>query len=435
MANSTGSGKDKVGPLEEFEFSYLAERFRKTVRDHMANSTGSGKDKVGPLEEFEGNLIERLKKAVRDQETIVVGGGGWENIELLDILAKSIPENNKVIELAPRRDVGLGSDVLPDHVVLVYENSLGEIAAAASNMAGDYLIVPNMWLRDFEVFQRDIARDFKGGIILGTVDGMPFLNKEVCSIADVVIWTCPRDQAPLGIGAVWARPGRAPLEAIPAQDAGPHFAISAAGQISQAPASTLDAGGNDIRRIRQFLPLVRQSADDFAARLNSSDNAFTELVRDITQYRTTISPPESEIAWGLVWGLGVRLEETAAAAEREISNRLTPALEDTTLAALQSLRALHAPLILATVEGRELQEQADRLRMTREEQAALRAEAVILSVSLKQNENIVIEADAAAIVEEAAGSIGEGRHPERGTVFGIATIGNILIVLTSLVRQ
>lgn len=80
------------------------------------------------------------------------------------------------------------------------------------------------------------------------------------------------------------------------------------------------------------------------------------------------------------------------AAERKISNRLAPALEDTQLAALQSLRALHAPLILATVEGRELQEQADRLRMTPQEQAALRADAVALSASLKQNEENIIGA-------------------------------------------
>jgi hypothetical protein len=215
----------------------------------MAQRDRGGKDRVGPLEEFEGDRRERLKKAVRDQETIVVSGGGWENIELLDILAKSIPENHKVIELEPRFDVGLGKDVrdaFPDHVVLVYENSLAEIAAAASNMAGDYLIVPNMRLRDIGVFQRDIAHDFKGGIIVGIVDGIiPEIDKEVCSIADVLIRTIPRRKASLGIGAVWARPGRDPLEAIPAQDAGPHFAISTAGQISQESALTLD--GNDIQ--------------------------------------------------------------------------------------------------------------------------------------------------------------------------------------------
>ena len=223
----------------------------------------------------------------------------------------------------------------PDHVVLIYDKSLAEITAEVSNMAGDYLIVPNMRFRDIEVFQRDIAHNFKGGIIVGIADGFE-LHEKVRSIADVLIKVLSRDAAPpVGIGEVWARPTGDALEAIPAQDAGPHFEISTAGQISQSKPSALDACGNDIRRIRQFLPLVRQSADDLAARLNPSDNAFTELVRDIAQYRTAISPPESEIAWGLVWGVGVRLEETAAAAEREISNRLAPALEDTGSSAIR----------------------------------------------------------------------------------------------------
>jgi hypothetical protein len=396
---------------------------------------------MGSLEEFEGDLWGRLEKAVRNQETIVVCGAGWENIELLELLAKLIPKNHKVIELAGHRGVRLGAAFLPpDYVVLPYDNSLANIVVEASNVEGDYLIMSEMKDSDIGVLQ-DIAYNFKGGIIAGILDAAVFqsdtgdsplvLPALLGSIADVLIQTTLRDKAKFGIGRVWARPGRQPREAIPAQDAGPHFVISAAGQISQESASTLDAGGNDIRRIRQLLPLVRQSADDLAARLNPNDNAYTELARDITQYRNAISRRELEIAWGLVWGLGVRLEEAAAAAEREISNRLAPALEDAELAALQSLRALHAPLILATAEGRELQEQADRLRMTREEQAALRADAVAFSVSLIQNEDIIIELDAAAVVEGAAGAIGEGRHPERGTVFGIATIGNVLIVLAS----
>jgi hypothetical protein len=224
---------------------------------------------------------------------------------------------------------------------------------------------------------------------------------------------------------------RRPIQhSIPAQGAGPHFTISVAGPIKQAPASALDPIGNDIRRIHQLLPLVKQSAEDLAARLNPNDNAFSELARDTIRYLSEISKAEEEIVWGLIWGLGVRLEQKAAAAERDIANRLVPALEDAALAALQELRTLHAPLILATSEGRELQEQADRLQMTREEQAALRVDAVTLSTSLGQNEQI-IERDSAMIVAEAAGAIGEGRHPERGTIFGIVTIKHTSIVLIS----
>lgn len=192
----------------------------------------------------------------------------------------------------------------------------------------------------------------------------------------------------------------------------------------------IGASGNDIRRINQLLPLVWQSAEDLVARISLSDNAFPELARDIAQYREAISAPIPDIPWGFVWGIGVRLEEAAAAAEREGVDRLAPSLEDASLAALQALRTLHAALILATMEGRELQEQADSLRMTRAEQAAFRNDAVALSNGLERSAGI-IEQDASAIVAEAANAIGKGRHPERATTFGIAAITHIAIVLIS----
>ncbi len=367
------------------------------------------------------------------------GAGLWECADVIELLGKWIPEDRKVIVLESGAGLwsGVRKNELPkNHVILRYDTpganevSLADIAKTALSMAGDYLILPDLDLRYYEIFQQHIAPNFQGIIV-----GVHGLDSRFRSIADIMIELAARHVAPpLGIRSVWAR-RIYPLEAIPAQGAGPHFTMSAAGQINQAPASAVTVTDNDIRRIRQFLPLVRQSADDLSARLNSNDNAFTELVRDLAQYHSAISRAESEIDWGLVWGFGVLLEETAAAAERQISNRLAPVLEDADLAALQSLRALHAPLILATVEGRELQEQADRLRMTREEQAALQTDAIAVSVNLNQNEEIIIEPDAAAIVEAAAAGIGEGRHPERGTTFGIAGIKNILTVLTRIIHR
>ena len=215
---------------------------------------------------------------------------------------------------------------------------------------------------------------------------------------------------------------------IPTQGAGPHLSISATGRITQAPPTEIDAKGNYVPRIQQLLPLVRLAADDLAAWLNPKDNAFSELARDLQRYREAIAGAGLDLPWGLIWGLGVRLEEAAAAAERAIIDRTAPSLEDAALAALQSLRTLHAPLIMATAEGRELQEQADRLRMTRTEQEALHKDAVTLSIELQRSEDI-IEPKAAAIVVEASDTIGKGRHPERGTVFGIATIRHLSIVL------
>ena len=151
-------------------------------------------------------------------------------------------------------------------------------------------------------------------------------------------------------------------------------------------------------------------------------------MRDMSRYKQLVSNNVEAIPLGTLWGVGVKLEESRAAAERGVADRLAPELEDEPLTALQSLRSLHAALILATVEGRELQEQADRMRMTRDEQATLRGAAVALSKGLKQNEKI-IEPGAAAIVAEAAEMVGAEPHPERGTTYSLATLKNMTVVL------
>jgi len=62
---------------------------------------------------------------------------------------------------------------------------------------------------------------------------------------------------PLPLASV-ASDGTPPQEPIPPQGAGPRFTLGETGQIALAPSSDLDAAGNEIGRIRQFLPLVRR---------------------------------------------------------------------------------------------------------------------------------------------------------------------------------
>jgi hypothetical protein len=175
-----------------------------------AQETGEDND---PLEKLDGDPLGRLAEAVQDQETIVVCGPAiWERIDLLDILAKSIPKNRRVIVLVENRaksEPGLREDALPpNHVVLYYNvpgsaTSLEEIGTFALNMSGDYLIVPFLRHGDLEVFQRYIAHKCEGIIV--AVDALEN-DEAVRSIADVLIGIVSEKLAPLGIGSVWARP-------------------------------------------------------------------------------------------------------------------------------------------------------------------------------------------------------------------------------------
>jgi len=183
----------------------------------------------------------------------------------------------------------------------------------------------------------------------------------------------------------------------------------------------------DEARITQLLPLVQTAADDLARHLGAT-NVYPELLRDVREYRRAISYEPKEIRWGVIFGLGIRLENTAATAGRIAEERLLPPLEDTAQAALESLLMLHGPLILSTSDGRELQDQADRFRLTREQQVALKADAQAVAIALKQAPD-VIEPSAAELVAGAADSVGVGPHPERGAAFGTATIKNAMTVI------
>ncbi len=208
-------------------------------------------------------------------------------------------------------------------------------------------------------------------------------------------------------------------EPIPPQGPGPHFTLGPDLRIALAPPAELDANGNNLARIRQLLPQVRQATADLAGHLNP--NTQPEISRTLTDYRAAIAGEPETIAWGIVFGLGLRLDNAAAAARREIEDRLQPPLEDAAQEALDTVLALHGPLILATKEGRELADEADRYHQTRDEQAAIRDDMRQVATSLA-NSSEIIEPDAAKVTNDAAETIGEGRHPERGTIYGLATL-------------
>ena len=127
-------------------------------------------------------------------------------------------------------------------------------------------------------------------------------------------------------------------------------------------------------------------------------------------------------------GVGVLLQNAAASAEREIRDRILPEMEDPAKTGLDSLLTLHGPMILATRDGAQLSETAAGFAMTREQQDTLRAAAQEVVERLKMSPEIITKR-AAQSASDATKVIGQGPHPERGSVYGLANIKNISIVL------
>jgi len=217
------------------------------------------------------------------------------------------------------------------------------------------------------------------------------------------------------------------LEVVPKQGPGPRFRATDEGFVDRVSPAELDAEGNDTRTINQLRPLALRCADDLKNRL--PPNQFGELLSAVDLYVAALDPSESKtIEWGEVWGHGVILQNAATAVGRKIDERILPALEDPAKTALESLLTIHGPMILATHDGARLSETAANFRLTRGQQETLRAAALGLAEQFKRD-NDVATPRAAASVAQATASIGEGPHPERGSVFGLATIRNISIVL------
>ena len=219
---------------------------------------------------------------------------------------------------------------------------------------------------------------------------------------------------------------RTPTERIPTQGAGPHFTLSPDLKITLAQPSEIDADGNNLGRIRQLLPQVRQAAGDLAGHV--TPNTQPEISRNLKDYRDAIAGEPETIAWGAVFGLGVRLENAASAARREIANRLQEPLEDAAQEALDSVLTLHGLLILASDEGRELSEQADAFRLTAHQRTALNRDALTIAGDFSNSPDL-IEPLAAQTTGAAADATGDGPHPERGAVYWLSTVKNVATVL------
>jgi hypothetical protein len=217
------------------------------------------------------------------------------------------------------------------------------------------------------------------------------------------------------------------IPAIPKPGPGPRFQVSDEGPIERAPTTDVDEHANDVRTINQLKPLILRCASELQVRL--SRNEFPELLATIEHYGNVLNPgPGSAVEWGEVWGLGVMLQNAASSAERQIAQRLLPPLEDPAKTALDSLLTMHGPLILATSQGAELSAKAQAFAMTREQQADLRAASEQVAQQFTAHPE-VITASAAASIAEAASAVGKGNHPERGTVYLLANMRNVAVVL------
>lgn len=208
---------------------------------------------------------------------------------------------------------------------------------------------------------------------------------------------------------------------IPEQGAGLAFVVSE-GLIE------LDARGlfedDELAQTAALRAILESAADDLLSTLAGS-NAFAFLSGITRQYRAGLST--APLAIDLVYALGVRLENARDRLRAMIDTGDYPEMGWVAGEALDSVLAIHGPLILSTARGRYLVELSQQYSRTELEIVAYREVARGIAQAAINAPNLVGREAAEALVA-ATNDIGVGPHPERS--LQVAHSGNRNLIIT-----
>lgn len=213
---------------------------------------------------------------------------------------------------------------------------------------------------------------------------------------------------------------------LPRQGAGPHFEITNDAIIDFAPSKALDSHGNNIGRLRALHPLLIEAARNMRQEL--STNEQPRLFEMTNHYLQLINQDLKAISFDQLFAAGLRLENAAAAAKREIASRVLPELEDPAREALDSLIQIHGLFVMSSAVGIELVSVSERYQRQPEEDAAFRSAAMNLAKAIQARSDIMARGPARFLVEVAE-EIDSGPRAERATVVGVGTFKNVCVVL------
>jgi hypothetical protein len=212
---------------------------------------------------------------------------------------------------------------------------------------------------------------------------------------------------------------------LPKQGSGPHFQISETGAIEFSAPAPLDKFGNNIQRLEQLHPILREAAIALAGVVAQVSNQHPELSRVAMQYRTLVDNDLANIPFGQIFGVGLRLENAFDAMQRKVVGRLAPELEDDAHEVLRSVIALHGPFILATKEGQDLIADSERYQ---EEKGIAEFKDALLYVakSLRERSDLATP-EASEFLEASAATL--DTTSKKQTTFALGTAHNLLVVL------
>lgn len=182
------------------------------------------------------------------------------------------------------------------------------------------------------------------------------------------------------------------------------------------------------KRPKILLDELRDAVRDFANSFDPTSNAHGQIRKILERYRAQIELDDPDI--DLIFALGLRLENTMLAVEREIKNGWEPELENSQREALSSALRLHAVLIASDPDGADLLAAADRYPYRREDDELFKESAEPIAEWIGKTQDFATER-LSELVEKLLGEINKGEHPNR---VGLVTRNTMQRTLVELVK-
>lgn len=230
----------------------------------------------------------------------------------------------------------------------------------------------------------------------------------------------------LGLLSNWPEDGKngasiASPPPFPELPRGPRFEM-VGGKFELSREAHADLKNADLSRLETLLPVIRERVKEAIA-LFGRNRAYSHIHSALESYSQALEGDAQSLNYTLIATFGVLLANAEDAANRSISDRLLPELEDTERAVLKTILDLHGPFILSTEEGRSLLADAAAYKRTEAETETFKA-ASIEFVHAINDEGLTSQATGEFLIE-ATENIGEGRHPSRSSVVGSGIVQSV----------
>lgn len=193
----------------------------------------------------------------------------------------------------------------------------------------------------------------------------------------------------------------------------------------------LESGGapseHDAAQIAQLRGAVRDALDSLLTSLRGS-NAHEAIAAIGHRYQVHLEADPCPI--DLVYAFGLRLENAHIRLRQDIARGDLPDMPLRAGEALDSVLAIHGPMIASTIRGRELLDSARAYAQSSANTEEYRAKARELGAAIERSDGLVTE-EASEVVVQFIEEAGQGEHPERTAEVSHTANRNLLITIAT----